>query len=146
LLPLLIPSTSDNDRPTVGSTGRIAIDVSKIREGQDRMRIMFTGIGGSGAWVMRGEQLAATRLNWSAIANAARSDLGAVDAVVVVKHISERALAALRNWGGPIIMIRSISGISARAVFVRPIPPCRSKVQKKLGKYSPRTSNGFRPI
>lgn len=67
------------------------------------MRIMFTGIGGSGAWVMRGEQLAATRLDWSAIANATRSDLSGVDAVVVVKHISERALAALRNWGGPII-------------------------------------------
>ncbi|ATU90805.1 hypothetical protein [Phyllobacterium zundukense] len=67
------------------------------------MRVMFTGIGGSGAWVMRGEQLAATRTNWRAVANATKRDLSAIDAVVVVKHISDRGLAALRKWGGPII-------------------------------------------
>jgi hypothetical protein len=88
---------------SIGSARRIAIDVSKIRKGQDCMRIMFTGIGGSGAWVMRGEQLAATRFNWRAVANATKGDLNAVDAVVVVKHISDRGLAALRKWGGPVI-------------------------------------------
>lgn len=67
------------------------------------MRVLFTGSMPFGAWTMRGEQMAAQRTSWKAALNAETRDLSGVDAVVIVKHISDNALARIKGWGGPVI-------------------------------------------
>lgn len=67
------------------------------------MKLLFTGRGGTAAWAMRGEQMAAARPEWRAIANATKKDCEGCDAVVVVKHITDAGLAALKDWGGPVL-------------------------------------------
>ncbi|NIA71510.1 hypothetical protein HBA54_23240 [Pelagibius litoralis] len=52
---------------------------------------------------MRGEQMAAARPHWRAVANATKDDCEGFDAVVVVKHVSDPGLSELKIWGGPII-------------------------------------------
>lgn len=67
------------------------------------MQILFTGQNGSGAWAMRGVQIAATRPGWRAIADATDADMAGVDAVVIVKRCAPETLAAARRRGVPII-------------------------------------------
>lgn len=66
-------------------------------------RILFTGRAGSGSWIMRGEQLAATRRSWRAVADASARELRRVDVAVIVKAVTPQSLAVLRRWGGPIV-------------------------------------------
>ena len=66
-------------------------------------RVLFTGQGGSGSWIMRGEQLAAVFAHWRAEPGASGRDLEGIDVAVIVKAIDERSLAALKRWGGPIV-------------------------------------------
>jgi hypothetical protein len=67
------------------------------------MKILFTGIGGSGVWTMRAEQVAATRAEWKAIPDANRRDAEGMDAVVIVKKIKDRSLSEMKAWGGPLV-------------------------------------------
>ena len=71
--------------------------------GEHRMKLLFTGVGGTAAWTMRGEQMAAVRPQWRALPNATKDDFQDCDAVVIVKHISDAGLADLKAWGGPIV-------------------------------------------
>jgi hypothetical protein len=66
------------------------------------MKILFTGSGRSGAWTMRGEQIAATRAEWKAVPHATRRDAQGMDAVVIVKKIDDRSLSEMKAWGGPL--------------------------------------------
>lgn len=71
--------------------------------GEGFMKLLFTGTGGLGSWTMRGEQMAATRDAWKAVPDATDDDLQHIDAVVIVKRVSDECLRRIKAWGGPII-------------------------------------------
>jgi hypothetical protein len=67
------------------------------------LKVLFTGTGEFGSWTMRAEQLAATRREWKAVPHATGRDAAGMDAVVIVKHIRDPSLSALKAWGGPLV-------------------------------------------
>lgn len=64
------------------------------------MRLLFTGRGKAGSWIVRGEQLGRACGAMISQTPSVR-DLQSVDRVVVVKRVSEELLASLRKAGTP---------------------------------------------
>lgn len=68
------------------------------------MKVLFTGRGSnSGTWRMRGVEMASAKEGWKAIPFAKKHDLRGMDAVVIVKRITEETLEIIRQWGGPFL-------------------------------------------
>lgn len=64
------------------------------------MKLLVTGRGGAGSWVVRGEQIGSA-LGAKVLPHATVADLKAADAVLVVKRVPETLLAALNRAGRP---------------------------------------------
>lgn len=67
------------------------------------MKLLFTSICESGAYVMRGRQIAACRAEWRATAEPTRADFLHADALVVIKDVNEEVLRMARKFRLPII-------------------------------------------
>ncbi|MEX2519975.1 MAG: hypothetical protein WD969_11645 [Paracoccaceae bacterium] len=67
------------------------------------MKLLFTSHRASGAYVMRGEQIAARRSAWRASLTPDRADLRRADALVVVKSADDDVLRTAREIGLPVI-------------------------------------------
>lgn len=66
------------------------------------MRLIFAG-DRSGAFAMRGVQMAEQRAGWRALTDPETRDLRGVDAVVVVKSLGADKLARIRAHGAPVV-------------------------------------------
>jgi hypothetical protein len=80
------------------------------------MKILVTGRGGSGSWIVRGEQIGAA-LGAVVKPNASLGDMVAADAVLVVKRCTPELLASLDICGRPWVY---------DVVDAYPQPTCRS--------------------
>lgn len=67
------------------------------------VRALFTSRSGSGAWRIRGEQLANTRTNWRAINKPSKSDIQNSDVVCVIKKPDFTVIDAAKKMGKPVV-------------------------------------------
>ena len=67
------------------------------------LRVLFTSRSSAGAWQIRGEQIAATRSNWSAISRPGEQDLEDCDLLCIVKKPDAKLVELARRKGKPIV-------------------------------------------
>lgn len=67
------------------------------------MRLLFTSRKRTGAFIMRGEQIAAQRPEWRAIVDPSAEMISGYNALVVIKDVDDEILAAARTHHVPII-------------------------------------------
>jgi hypothetical protein len=65
--------------------------------------VLFTSMTNSGAWQIRGVQVASARSNWRALRDPTRAEIAAADIVSIIKHADPVVLARIRRAGKPIV-------------------------------------------